>query len=211
MLAGRDIALITDAGTPGVSDPGEELVRICCEAGIAVTSLPGAAACITALTVSGQRTRRFAFEAFLPRDRKERTEVLQEMAQETRTLVVYEAPHRLLKTLQELYEVLGERKISVCRELTKKFEEVKRLTLKEAVTFYGEHEAKGEFVLVIEGKSREAVRREAEKSWENVPLAEHMALYEKEGMARKEAMKKVAKDRGISRREVYQSLLQDGV
>lgn len=206
MRDGKNIALITDAGTPGISDPGEDLVRICGEAGIEVTSLPGAAACITALTMSGQKTRRFAFEAFLPRDKKERGEILQEMAEETRTLIVYEAPHHLLKTLQELHETLGERSVTVCRELTKRFEEKRKTTLGEALAYYEGNEPKGEFVLVIEGKSREEIRKAAEKSWEGMSMEAHMALYEAKGYDRKAAMKAVAKDRGISKREVYQSL-----
>ncbi len=207
MQNGQDIALITDAGTPGISDPGEDLVRICYEAGIEVTALPGAAACVTALTMSGLKTRRFAFEAFLPRDKKEREETLKEMERETRTLVLYEAPHHLLKTLQELHGALGDRRLSVCRELTKKFEEIQRTTLGDAVLYYSGHPAKGEFVLVIEGKSRKAIREEEEKSWEKIPIEEHMALYEGKGETRTDAMKRVAKDRGISKREVYQRLL----
>ncbi|MCI8635917.1 MAG: 16S rRNA (cytidine(1402)-2'-O)-methyltransferase [Eubacterium sp.] len=206
LRAGKDIALITDAGTPGISDPGEDLVRICDEAGIEVTSLPGAAACITALTMSGQKTRRFAFEAFLPRDKKMRSEILQEMAEETRTLIVYEAPHHLLKTLKELHEALGERSVTICRELTKRYEEKQKMTLGEALSYYEINEPKGEFVLVIEGKSHEEIRKEAEKSWEDMPIEEHMALYESKGYDRKTAMKAVANDRGISKRDVYQSL-----
>ncbi len=209
MKEGKDVALITDAGTPGISDPGEELVRICYEEGIEVTSLPGAAACITALTVSGLGTRRFAFEAFLPKDKKERAEVLKEMERDTRTLVVYEAPHHLIKTLRELKEVLGDRRITVCRELTKKFEEMRRCRLSDAVSYYETQEPRGEFVLVIEGKSREEIRREEKENWENTTLKEHMAVYESQGMNRKEAMKAVAKDRGISKRDVYNSLLKE--
>lgn len=209
MKEGKDVALITDAGTPGISDPGEELVRICYEEGIEVTSLPGAAACITALTVSGLGTRRFAFEAFLPKDKKERAEVLKEMERDTRTLVVYEAPHHLVKTLRELEEVLGDRRITVCRELTKKFEEMRRCRLSDAVSYYETQEPRGEFVLVIEGKSREEIRREEKENWENTTLKEHMAVYESQGMNRKEAMKAVAKDRGISKRDVYNSLLKE--
>lgn len=207
MRQGKDIALITDAGTPGISDPGEELVRICYEEGIEVTSLPGAAACITALTMSGKKTRRFAFEAFLPREKKEREEILKEMAEETRTLIVYEAPHHLLKTLKELREVLGERKLTICRELTKKYEEKLLITLSEAVNYYEEKEPRGEFVLVIEGKNREEMKKQEREAWENVSLEEHMKIYEEKGMTRKDAMKAVAKDRGISKREVYQGLL----
>lgn len=208
LLEGQNIALITDAGTPGISDPGEELVKMCCEAGVTVTSLPGAAACITALTISGLATRRFAFEAFLPTDKKERQEVLKELVNDTRTLILYEAPHRLVKTLHELSETLGEeRKIAVCRELTKKHETAFRTTLGEAIDYYEENEPKGECVLVIEGRSREEIKKEQQMKWEEISLEEHMAHYEQQGMSRKEAMKCVAKDRGISKRNVYQQLL----
>lgn len=208
LLEGQNIALITDAGTPGISDPGEKLVKMCCEAGVTVTSLPGAAACITALTISGLATRRFAFEAFLPTDKKERQEVLKELVNDTRTLILYEAPHRLVKTLHELSETLGEeRKIAVCRELTKKHETAFRTTLGEAIDYYEENEPKGECVLVIEGRSREEIKKEQQMKWEEISLEEHMTHYEQQGMSRKEAMKCVAKDRGISKRDVYQQLL----
>ena len=207
MQAGETIALITDAGTPGISDPGEELVKMCYEAGIEVTSLPGAAACITALTLSGLSTRRFAFEAFLPTDKKEKQEVLSELVNETRTIILYEAPHRLVKTLKELAEILGNRKITVCRELTKKHETAFRTTIYEAVSYYEVHEPKGECVLVIEGKSRRELREEAIAKWEEMTIEEHMDYYWKQGIEKKEAMKKVAKDRGIGKRDVYQMLL----
>ncbi len=204
---GKNIALITDAGTPGISDPGEELVRICCEAGIEVNALPGAAACVTALTVSALSTRRFVFEAFLPRDKKKRGNILQELKNETRTIVIYEAPHHLLHTLEELYQVLGNRKISVCRELTKKHEEILRMSLEEAVDYYKVQEARGEFVLVVEGKSYDDIEEENRQKWTTMDLQEHMNLYESKGISRKEAMKQVAKDRGISKRDVYHQLL----
>lgn len=207
MQAGETIALITDAGTPGISDPGEELVKMCYEAGIEVTSLPGAAACITALTLSGLSTRRFAFEAFLPTDKKEKQEVLSELVNETRTIILYEAPHRLVKTLKELAEILGDRKITICRELTKKHETAFRTTIYEAVSYYEVHEPKGECVLVIEGKSRRELREEAIAKWEEMTIEEHMDYYRKQGIEKKEAMKKVAKDRGIGKRDVYQMLL----
>lgn len=205
---GMDIALITDAGTPGISDPGEELVKMCYEAGIEVTSLPGAAACVTALTLSGLSTRRFSFEAFLPSDKKEKQEILKELVNETRTIILYEAPHRLVKTLKELYETLGERKITVCRELTKKHETAFRTTLTEAISYYEINEPKGECVLVIEGKSRDELKQEAVAKWEEMTLEAHMAYYEDQGIDRKEAMKLVAKDRGVSKREVYKELLE---
>ena len=207
MREGKNIALITDAGTPGISDPGEDLVRICYEEGIEVTSLPGPAACITALTMSGLPTRRFAFEAFLPRDKKERVLVLEQLKNETRTIILYEAPHHLVKTLEELQGVLGNRKIAVCRELTKRYEEKTLSTIEDMLKFYKENEPRGEYVLVLEGKSFEEIAEEEKKSWETMTLEEHMAVYENQGIDRKEAMKLVAKDRGISKRDVYQALL----
>ena len=207
MQQGQNIALITDAGTPGISDPGEELVAMCYESGIEVTSLPGPAACITALTLSGLSTRRFAFEAFLPSDKKERRAVLEELKDETRTIILYEAPHRLVKTLAELYEVLGNRRITLCRELTKRYETAFRSTMEELLTYYGKEEPKGECVLVIEGRSRKEMEEEAQQEWSAMPLQEHMAYYENQGIARKEAMKLVAKDRGVGKRDIYQQLL----
>ena len=211
MLSGVNVALITDAGTPGISDPGEELVRQCYEAGVEVTSLPGPAACITALTMSGLSTRRFCFEAFLPAeksDKKERLRILEELNGETRTIIIYEAPHHLTKTMKDLREALGgSRRITVCRELTKKYETAWQTTLDGAVSRYEEEEPKGEFVLVIEGKSLDEIREEKVRSWEEMSVEDHMALYEGQGMDRKEAMKQVAKDRGVSKREIYQMLL----
>lgn len=204
---GMNIALITDAGTPGISDPGEDLVRICYEEGIEVTSLPGPAACITALTMSGLPTRRFAFEAFLPRDKKERADVLAQLKNETRTIILYEAPHHLVKTLEELYVNLGDRKTAVCRELTKRYEEKTLTTISECLDYYKDNEPRGEYVLVIDGKTFEELRKEEQKSWESMSLEEHMEVYESQGIDHKEAMKLVAKDRGISKRDVYQALL----
>lgn len=208
MRQGKNIALITDAGTPGISDPGEELVRMCAEEGIEVTSLPGASACITALTLSGLSTRRFAFEAFLPADKKERQAVLQELPEETRTLILYEAPHRLRKTLEELYQTLGNRRMTICRELTKKYETAFRTNLEEAIRHYETEEPRGEYVLVIEGKKQEELQKERQEAWKEMSLEEHMKFYEAQGTPHKEAMRLVAKDRGLSRREVYQALLK---
>lgn len=206
---GTNIALITDAGTPGISDPGEELVKMCYEAGIEVTSLPGPAACITALTLSGLSTRRFAFEAFLPVDKKERQAILGELKEETRTMILYEAPHRLVRTLRELQEVFGGgRKLTVCRELTKKHETAFQTTFEEAVGYYESTEPKGECVLVVEGKSREQIRQEAVDKWEEMSLSEHMDYYTGQGIDKKEAMKRVAKDRGMAKRDVYKALLE---
>lgn len=205
---GKNIALITDAGTPGISDPGEDLVRICYEEGIEVTSLPGPAACITALTMSGLPTRRFAFEAFLPREKKERAEILKQLKNETRTIIIYEAPHHLVKTLEELYENLGDRKIAICRELTKRYEEKTLTTISESLKFYKDNEPRGEYVLVLDGKTFEELKKQEQQNWESMSIEEHMAVYEEKGTCRKEAMKLVAKDRGISKRDVYQALLK---
>lgn len=207
MQQGTDIALVTDAGTPGISDPGEELVKQAYEAGIEVTSLPGACACITALTLSGLPTRRFAFEAFLPREKKERRQILQSLQTETRTVILYEAPHHLTGTLEELLETLGERKITLCKELTKLHEQALCFTLTTAVEYFTENPPKGEFVLVLEGADAEKLQEEERKQWEKLTLPEHMDIYLKEGLSKKEAMKKVAADRGISKRDVYQALL----
>ena len=207
LKAGQNIALITDAGTPGISDPGEDLVRICYEEGIEVTSLPGACACVTALTLSGLPTRRFCFEAFLPREKKERAAVLDALKTETRTIILYEAPHHLKKTLAELLETLGDRKLTLCRELTKKHETIKVSTLTEAIAYYEENEPRGEYVLVLAGKSMEALAEEARQSFEAMSLEEHMTFYEEQGIPRKDAMKLVAKDRGVSKRDIYNALL----
>ena len=207
MQEGTNIALITDAGTPGISDPGEDLVRMCYEAGIEVTSLPGPAACITALTLSGLSTRRFAFEAFLPSDKKERQAVLTELVNETRTIIMYEAPHRLVKTLNELLEVLGNRKMTLCRELTKKHETAFASTIEDILKYYETQEPKGECVLVIEGKNRAELVQEERARWEEMSIEKHMEVYLGQGMDKKEAMKAVAKDRGVSKRDIYQALL----
>jgi len=207
LLEGLSIALVTDAGTPGISDPGEDLVKLAYEAGIEVTSLPGPSACITGLTLSGLATRRFAFEAFLPADKKEKQQVLKELQNETRTIVLYEAPHRLLKTLNDLKEALGDRKITIVKELTKKHESVTPTTIEAAIQSFTMNEPKGEFVLVIEGKPREEIIKEEQDNWNSMALEEHMNLYLEKGLDKKEAMKAVASDRGVSKREIYQQLL----
>lgn len=207
MRNGANVALITDAGTPAISDPGEVLVDMCHNAGIVVTSLPGPCALITALTLSGLPSRRFVFEGFLPSDKKERKSVLDDLKNETRTVILYEAPHHLKSTLGELYEVLGDTRIALCRELTKKFEEVMRMQLPEAIDYYNCHEPKGEYVLIIQGKSKDELLKEKQNDFLAMDINEHMAMYEETGIDRKEAMKLVAKDRGISKREVYAQLL----
>lgn len=207
LLAGENIALITDAGTPAISDPGEVLVQKCQEAGVVVTSLPGPAACITALTLSGLSTRRFCFEGFLPPDKKLRKDILEELKQESRTIILYEAPHHLKETLKLLQETLGNRRITICRELTKKFETIFPTTLEEANRYYETEEPRGEYVLVLEGKSLEEKEKEEQEKFQAIPIEVAVKEYEDRGLDRKEAMKAVAKERGISKRDVYQYLL----
>lgn len=209
MQDGKDIALITDAGTPAISDPGEVLVRMCHEAGIVVTSLPGPAACITALTLSGLSTRRFCFEGFLPSEKKVKKDILDDLKEESRTIIIYEAPHHLVRTLQDIYNTLGNRKITICRELTKKFETILPTTLEKALEMYEKEEPRGEYVLVIEGKSLDDRKKETMNSWQEMSVEQHMEFYEKDGIDHKEAMKLVAKDRGITKREVYQYLIKN--
>lgn len=204
---GINIALITDAGTPGISDPGEELVKMAYESGIEVTSLPGPAACITALTLSGLSTRRFVFEAFLPSDKKEKQLVLKELINETRTIILYEAPHRVVKTLKELKEALGDRRLTLVRELTKKFETTFCTTLSEAIKYYEDHETKGEYVLVVEGRHREEMIMEEQAQWMTLSVPEHMDIYLSKGMNKKDAMKAVSSDRGVTKRDIYQQLI----
>lgn len=207
MEEGLNVALITDAGTPAISDPGEELVRQCHEAGITVTSLPGPSAFVTALTISGRPTRRFCFEAFLPHDKKERASILEDLKKETRTIILYEAPHKLKKTLKELLDTLGNRQVSLCRELTKKYENNFRTTLEEAVSYYEQEEPKGEFVLVIEGINRQELKMEELHDLLELDIPEHVEWYRNQGMDKKDAMKQVAKDRGVGKREIYQALI----
>ena len=209
MLGGMDIALITDAGTPAISDPGEELVKQCHEAGIEVTSLPGPSAFVTALTISGQATRRFCFEAFLPHDKKERTEILEELKTETRTIIVYKAPHKLKKTLQDLYATLGDRRISLCRELTKKHETNFRTTISGAIDYYGSEEPRGEYVLVIEGADGNVLKERVMQVFLSMSVTEHVAFYMEQGMDKKAAMKQTAKDRGVGKRDIYQAMLEE--
>ena len=207
LKAGENIALVTDAGMPGISDPGADLVLLCREAGVPVTVAPGASAAVVALVLSGMDTRRYVFEGFLPYDKKERRAVLSSLEREHRTMILYEAPHRLMETLKELRSVLGgEREISAVRELTKKFEEVRKDTLDGHMAYFTENAPKGEFVLVIRGLTLEEQRQEEIADWESISMEEHTALYTAKGMSEKDAMKQVAKDRGISKREVYQQL-----
>ncbi len=207
MLSGLNVALITDAGTPGISDPGEELVRMCQEAGIPVTSLPGPSAVVTALSMSGQSTRRFAFEGFLPSDKKERRDILAALQREERTIILYEAPHRLMRTLEELLEALGDRPTTLCREISKKHETVMKTSLQALLSYYEKEKPLGECVLVIAGKLKEEAQKEKRDAFSDISLEEHVRQYEEKGLDRKEAMRQAAKDRGMSRRDIYQALL----
>jgi len=207
MTEGTNIALVTDAGTPAISDPGEEIVRQAYAAGIKVTSLPGACACITALTLSGLPSRRFVFEAFLPNDKKERKIILESLKTETRTIILYESPHHLKTTLAELYDILGERNITLCRELTKIHETAEQTTFSAAIQHFLKNEPKGEYVLLIEGISKEELTAGERAKWETLTISEHMEHYLSKGFNKKDAMKKVAKDRGVPKREIYQQLL----
>lgn len=208
ILAGKNIALITDAGMPGISDPGEELVKEAYNNNIEVTALPGACAAVTALSLSGLRSKRFIFEAFLPSDNKERKEVLETLRMDTRTIIIYEAPHRLLKTVNELYEVFGARRASFCKELTKLHENIFKTNLEEASYYYKENHPKGEYVIIIEGLDREERLLKEREVWLNMPVKEHVEYYVLQGMDKKEAMKAAAIDRGVPKREVYNELLK---
>ncbi len=207
MKGGANVALITDAGTPAISDPGQVLTDMCHEAGIKVTSLPGPCALVTALAMSGLDSRRFVFEGFLPSDKKSRRQVISDLTNEKRTIIIYEAPHHLKATLSELNEKLGDRKIAICRELTKKFEEVVRTTLAEAAAFYISHEPRGEYVLVLEGADDKSVPDES--LYSPGDIKELVERYEKEGSEHMEAMKKVAADLGVSKRKIYSMLLDN--
>ena len=206
---GKDIAFVSDAGMPAISDPGYELVDIAYKEGLEVTVIPGASAVVSALAISGISSRRFSFEGFLPADKNEKKEILTELSQESRTLILYEAPHRLLKTLKELFEYMGDRNIAIVREITKLHEEVLRGRLAEIISNYESEKVaiRGEYVIVIEGKSLLEKREERQKSFEEISIREHYEKYISEGMDKKEAMKAVAKDRGIQKRDVYKELL----
>ena len=210
LLAGETIALVTDAGMPGISDPGADLVKLCYEAGVPVTVAPGASAAVVALVLSGLDTRRFAFEGFLPMEKKERRAVLSTLEKEHRTMIFYEAPHRLLDTLEELEKIFGsDREMAAIRELTKKFEEVRRGTVAEIKAHFTAQPPKGEFVLVCAGYTLEQQRQAAQESWESVSIEEHMEHYLRQNYSEKDAMKQVAKDRGVSKREIYSYLHKD--
>lgn len=200
LQAGESCALITDAGTPAISDPGEDLVKLCVENGVPVTAAPGVSAAITALTLSAQNTRYFAFEGFLPVTKPERKERLSTIKNEARTLILYEAPHKLEKTLSDLYETLGDRKISLCRELTKLNEEIIRTTLSSACAFYKENMPRGEYVLILEGAEQADVFL---AFWSGLTIREHVDHYIADGMTKNDAIKAAAKDRGVPKNVVY--------
>ena len=203
LKTGKNIALVSDAGMPAISDPGEELVRLCIDNSIEMIPLPGPTASLTALIVSGFSTRRFCFEGFLPSNKKERRERLKKLSTETRTIIIYEAPHRLLDTLGEIMEQFGDRRISVSREITKKFEETVRADISDVINIFKERTIKGEFVLIIEGMNEKELIDIELKKWDNISIGEHIEMYLQEGIDKKEAIKKVAEDRKLPKKEVY--------
>ena len=209
MKNGAAVACITDAGTPGISDPGEVLVQKCVDAGIPVTSVPGACAAVSALILSGFSTRRFRFDGFLPADKKERKQALSDLSEESCTLILYEAPHRLKRTLSELLDALGDRRAALVKELTKRHETVQRMMLSEAVSFYEKEDPRGEYVIVLEGDGLRKKKEEALFSWEGMTVQAHVAYYEAKGLSRMEAMKAAAKDRGVTKREIYSGMLEE--
>ena len=209
LLEGKNVALVSDAGTPGISDPGEDIVKLAAENGIVVTAIPGPVAAVTGLVVSGLPTGRFVFEGFLQMNKRARKERLNALKSETRTIVFYEAPHKLIYTLKDLLGTFGNRRITLARELTKKFEQVIRCTLEEAVEMYESQTAKGEFVLVVEGIDEKLVREGRREECDKLSLSEHLKVYMEQGLSKKEAMKKAAEDRGVSRRDVYRRLLDE--
>lgn len=206
LLSGESCALITDAGMPAISDPGEDIVALCADAGITVSVIPGACAAVSALSVSGLGTRRFAFEGFLSTNKGERKKQLEKVKTDDRTLIFYEAPHKLKGTLQDMSEFFGsDRKISLCRELTKLNEEIKRTTLGEAIAFYSANEPRGEYVLIVDGYHGKIVDDQV-ASLISLSPEEHVAYYENEGLSRMDATKRAAKDRGMSKSELYKIL-----
>ena len=209
LKSGKCIALVSDAGTPAISDPGEDLVRLAAENGITISPIPGASALLAALVVSGLVTGRFIFEGFLPMTNKERQQRLEGIQSQLATMILYEAPHKLKNTLSDLEAVLGDRKIVLARELTKKYEEIHRTTLSESVRYYKTHDPKGEYVLILEGKPENQVLQEQAEVWQDYTFLEHLAVYTDQGMQKKEAMKQMAKDRQMHKREIYSRILDE--
>lgn len=206
---GKSIALVSDAGSPGISDPGEDLVRLAAENGLTVTMAPGPVAAVMGLVLSGLPAGRFVFEGFLPMNKRTRKERIRALKNEVRTIVLYEAPHKLIYTLKDLRDELGERKIVLARELTKKFEELLRCTLDEAIAKYEAMPPKGEFVLILEGANGSEILEEEKKKWDELTLVQHVEFYLNQGMDKKAAIKKVSEDRGVSKREVYNSYIKE--
>jgi len=208
LLEGSSIALVSDAGTPGISDPGEDIVRLAVQNEILVTMIPGPVAAVAGLVLSGLSAGRFAFEGFLPMNKRARRERLSGLKNEVRTIVLYEAPHKLVHTLKDLYGALGDRNIVLARELTKRFEQVIRCKLAAAVDMFTDQTPKGEFVLVIQGVDEKLAAESDRENWNEISVKEHLDIYLEQGMSKKDAMKKVAEDRGVSKREVYNSLIE---
>mgnify|MGYP001208952837 CR=1 FL=1 len=209
LLSGKDIALVSDAGSPGISDPGEDIIKLALEHDVRLTMVPGATAAVMGLVLSGLPTGRFAFEGFLPVNKKLRNERLKSIKNDTRTLILYEAPHKLVRTLKDLRDAFGNRQIVLARELTKRFEEVCRITVDEAIEKYNVESPRGEFVLILEGADDKQMKEESINSWTNISLREHVSKYICDGLSKKEAMKKTAEDRGLSKRDVYNGLLEE--
>ncbi len=209
ILNGETAALVTDAGMPGISDPGEDLIRLCYENGIEVTVCPGACASVMALVLSGLPTRRFCFEGFLPTNKKERKQILDLVKAETRTIIFYEAPHRLLETMETLYETLGNREATVLRELTKQHETIVRGTLSSLIDKFKTTEPRGEIVLVIHGVDIGGLLDEERAKWLETSIKDHVSMYIGQGMSKMDAMKKAAKDRGVSKSDIYKELIDD--
>lgn len=207
--SGVNIALVTDAGTPAISDPGEELVKQALQAGIRVVPVPGPSACIAALSVSGRSTRRFAFEAFLPREKKDRGEILESLKDETRTIIIYEAPHHLKGTLKDLMDALGDRPMTICRELTKVHEEIRPTSISDALVFYKTETPRGEYVLIIEGTDPDKLKQEQKAFWNELDISDHVKYYMDKGFDKKSSMKMAARDRGVSKSVIYNSLVND--
>lgn len=208
VIGGKSVALVTDAGTPGISDPGEALVKLAIENDIKIYLIPGAAALVYGLVLSGLSTARFVFEGFLPVDKKGRRERFHSIKDEEKTIIFYEAPHKLLRTLNDMYEYLGERKIALCRELTKKYEEIIRCKLSEAIKIFTEKKPLGEFVIVMEGKSHEEIEKERTDKYLEISIEEHIKMCIDEGMDKKEAIKRVAKERNLPKSEVYKKSIE---
>lgn len=207
IIEGKNLALVSDAGLPAISDPGSDLVKLAIEAGISVVPVPGANAALSALIVSGLSTDKFKFIGFLPREQRERDELLQLQEEEESTLLLYESPHRLTKTLESMLNAWGDRRIVLARELTKRFEEMARGTIQDCLDWLQEHPPMGEYCIVVEGADPQQLKEKRNAWWQSMSIVDHVMHYEEEGVPRKEAMKKAANDRGVSKRDIYKSLI----